>query len=196
MRKIPTLFVRDFSNDRCVIDRVTEGCEWVIEGEGIVTRKWDGTCVLWDGTEWLARRQIKPGKPEPAGFVLQEFDEETGKRVGWEPAAQSPWVKLLAEAVTNTFIIDSAAFNLAGPPVGTYELCGPSINGNPEMLAAHKLIKHGEDVLVGLDDRTYSGCIEALGQLEVEGFVFYRRLHDPDSGMVKIKTKDFRELKV
>ena len=46
MNKIPTLFVRDPENMSRVTREVTPGCEWVLAGEGVATRKWDGTNVL------------------------------------------------------------------------------------------------------------------------------------------------------
>ena len=45
-----------------VLPEITPGCEWVIAGEGVATRKYDGTCVMYDGDEWWARREVKPGK--------------------------------------------------------------------------------------------------------------------------------------
>jgi hypothetical protein len=44
MQKIISLFQRNYDTDRLVRDEVTPGAEWVINGEGIATRKWDGTC--------------------------------------------------------------------------------------------------------------------------------------------------------
>ena len=46
MKKIPTLFVREFENHRVVkvTDQVTQGLEWVLEGEGVATVKIDGSC--------------------------------------------------------------------------------------------------------------------------------------------------------
>ena len=86
MRKIPTLFVRDWDGDpRYVTREVTPGCEWVMAGEGRATRKFDGTCVMFDGERWWARREVKAGKQAPAGFTEIEHDLETGKTVGWEP---------------------------------------------------------------------------------------------------------------
>ena len=58
MKKIPTVFARDpETNLRYVKDEVTPGCEWVFAGEGVATRKYDGTCVMFDGDGWWARRQ-------------------------------------------------------------------------------------------------------------------------------------------
>ena len=48
MKKMKTLFNRHFVNHKIVgIDIVpAEGCEWVLKGEGVATRKLDGTCCL------------------------------------------------------------------------------------------------------------------------------------------------------
>src|SRR6266705_2827499 len=100
MQKIATLFARGFEKDpRYVTRDVTPGCEWVLKGEGVPTRKYDGTCVMFDGTDWWARREVKPGKAAPAGFVEVEHDEETGKTVGWEPAGQTSFAKHLTTAI-------------------------------------------------------------------------------------------------
>ena len=55
MKKIQTLFVRDWDGDRrYVLPEVAPGCEWVLKGEGVPTRKYDGTCVMFAGlAEWL-----------------------------------------------------------------------------------------------------------------------------------------------
>lgn len=47
MRKVISLFKRDYEGTRLVFDEVVEGAEWVVAGEGIATRKWDGTCRRW-----------------------------------------------------------------------------------------------------------------------------------------------------
>lgn len=184
MRKIPTLFVRDF--DRChgryVTREVTPGCEWVLAGEGVATRKWDGTCVLVaeDGSLW-ARREVKPGKPMPGIFRPIETDEQTGKTVGWEPADQSGFAKFIAEA---------AAGKVIEP--GTYELVGPKINGNPDGFAEHVLAPHGNYHLEDVYDRSFDGLLDWTGAHPgVEGIVFWRERGNPDAGMVKIKRRDF-----
>jgi hypothetical protein len=43
MRKIITLFQRNYESDRLVRDEVVPGAEWVLAGEGVATRKFDGT---------------------------------------------------------------------------------------------------------------------------------------------------------
>lgn len=182
MRKIPTLFVRDFEQHygRFVTREVTPGCEWVLAGEGVATRKWDGTCVLVaeDGSLW-ARREIKAGKDAPPGWRAVQFDPETGKTVGWEPAERSSFAKYIAEAAAD------------GPP-GTYELIGPKVNGNPDGMAVHVLVPHGQKFL-HVPDRTFDGLAEWTAEHPgVEGIVFWREPGNPDAGMVKIKRRDFR----
>jgi Family of unknown function (DUF5565) len=184
MRKIPTLFARDFeSNPRYVTRDVTPGCEWVLKGEGTPTRKYDGTCVMFDGTGWWARREVKEGKLPPAGFVEIGHDDETGKTVGWEPVGQASFARYHAEALRNE-AANGTADDL-GP--GTYELCGPKVNGNPEAFRSAVLVPHAEaDVLdsVPLD---YDGLAIWLHAQPWEGIVWHRE----DGRMAKIKKRDF-----
>jgi hypothetical protein len=193
MKKIPRLFQyaehRHGSEDT-VIDVVTPGCEWVIAGEGVATRKFDGTCCLIrdgklykrydakaftiapDGkrTEW--KRQ-PPANFEPA----QDPDPNTGHWPGWLPVGDEPESKWHREAFSNTF------FEWTD---GTYELCGPKVQGNPELLAEHMLIKHGDQEMPDCP-RDYEGIKAYLEHLPYEGVVF----HHPDGRMCKIRRRDF-----
>lgn len=180
MKKIPTLYVRDPDDRRWLLTDVTPGCEWVLEGEGRATRKYDGTCVALDeGGRWWARREVKPGKNAPDGWRELDHDETTGKRVGWEPVEQSAFAKFHAEAVDIT--LEEGHFE-----VGTYELCGPKINGNPEDFKEHTLVPHGsvelDDVPLDYDDLRFW-----LHGHRYEGVVW----HHPDGCMAKIKQRDF-----
>lgn len=181
MRKIPTIFKRT-DDMRSVIDEVTPGCEWVLAGEGIPTRKWDGTCVLIapDRSVW-ARREVKPGKEKPVGFQITQVDSNTGKTVGWEPAENSGFAKYIDEAISMK----------PDAEPGTYELCGPKINGNPERLLMHELFRHGSGSNSFVDaPRTYDGLREYLlhpAAQWFEGIVW----HHPDGRMAKIKGRDF-----
>ena len=52
MRKVPTLFERDWKGDRSrVTDQINPVCAWVFNGEGVATRKFDGTAVLIENGE-------------------------------------------------------------------------------------------------------------------------------------------------
>jgi len=183
MRKIPTLFARDFDHDpRYVTRDVTPGCEWVLKGEGVPTRKYDGTCIMFDGEQWWARREVKKDKTPPPRFVEVEHDEETGKAVGWEPVEQSAFYRWFADA----------RGEWAYPQPGTYELIGPKINGNPEGAQLHLLIRHDRaehlDELQ-LDDlpRDFDGLAAWLHAHRYEGIVW----HHPDGRMAKLKKRDF-----
>lgn len=192
MQKIPTVFERDWDGDRSrVTPQVHLGCEWVNLGEGVATRKYDGTCVMFDGERWWARREVREDKDPPEGFVLAAPpDENTGKAVGWEPIEQSPFAKFHAEALT---IMDDALGEISAVaaeapwPVGTYELIGPKIQKNPEGEEHHTLVLHASAERLDVPDRSYVGIGDALAKHDVEGFVF----HHPDGRMAKIKKRDY-----
>lgn len=202
MRKIPTLFKRDPDDMRHVLPEVTPGCEWVLAGEGVATRKYDGTCVALLSVvtaaqcagfagereyEWFARREVKPGKQPPANFVPVEHDETTGKTVGWEPISQSPFAKFHAEALGNMV----EQLTAAEMEATTYELCGPKINGNPEGYPQHELIRHNGAETYEIDpaDLTFERLAMLMRSLEshAEGIVW----HHPDGRMAKLKVRDF-----
>ena len=184
MKKIPTVLVRDPEDRAHVLSEVTPGCGWVLAGEGVATRKYDGTCVMFDGDRWWARREVKAGKTAPAEWFQADLDETTGKRVGWEPATQSPFAKFHAEALENT----SASY----PPGSTWELCGPKINANPERLEHHQLISHAlaevVDLPAPLTVETIQDALRDLGGQGWEGIVW----HHPDGRMAKLKYRDLR----
>lgn len=177
MKKIPTLFERDWNGDRSrVLDQVHEGCDWVLAGEGVATRKLDGTCCLIRDGKLYKRRELRSGDKDPPLFERADYDEETGKTVGWVPCdigAEDKW--------------HMAAF-AAEPdlPDGTYELIGPKVQGNPENWTGHQLIRHGS---IMEDDvpRTFDGLRKWLATQDIEGIVF----HHPDGRMAKIKLRDF-----
>lgn len=186
MRKIPTVLRRDPEDLRRVLPEVTPGCEWVLAGEGVATRKFDGTCVMLDEHgAWWARRVVVAGRQEPPGFVEVEFDETTGKTVGWEPIAQSPFAKWHRRAL-------EAFAGLAEPRPGTYELCGPKVNGNPDRFEQHVLIEHATATALRANAGPITVAeIERLartaGRQGFEGIVWHHR----DGRMSKIKARDF-----
>lgn len=181
MRKIPTVYQRDPANRALVLDQVTPGCEWVLAGEGVATRKVDGVCTMFDGLDWWARRELRPNQHTPHGFLLEQFDPTTGKAFGWVPIGDSPFARFHTEALT------------ADPRdwvPGTYELCGPKINRNPEHFLHHELIRHGLCLvhLPGpLDYQVLRECLGSLAERGVEGVVWWH----PDGRLAKLKARDF-----
>ena len=71
MRKIPTLFERVFDNHRKVdiLPNVTAGMEWVMQGEGVATEKYDGSCCAIIDGEYYKRYDAKQGKTPPFGAI-------------------------------------------------------------------------------------------------------------------------------
>jgi len=181
LKKIPTLFERDWNgNRRYVLPKVTPGCEWVLKGEGTPTRKYDGTCVMFDGERWWARREVKAGKPPPSGFMKLEHDSETGKTVGWEPLEQSAFARWHAEAAADD--------DGLGWDPGTYELVGPKVNGNPENAPSHMLVRHEDAYVLEDAPRDFDSLAAWLRIHSYEGIVW----HDgPGGAMAKIKRRDF-----
>lgn len=191
MRKIPTLFLRDpLTQFRTVTPEAHPDCRWVFDGQGTATRKYDGTCVMFDGEDWWARREVKPGNAEPPNYMRIETDQETGKTVGWEPIGQSAFAKYHARAIGAQLGLDIVRWR-----VGTYELVGPKVNGNPERISEHRLLRHADAEVLNLPPRLdYQTCRRAvldLGQHGYEGIVW----HHPDGRMAKLKGRDFPEWK-
>jgi hypothetical protein len=175
MRKIPTLFLRDPDDMRRVTSEVHPDCQWVLDGEGRATRKYDGTCVMLDDAGmWWARREVKRGKTPPADFVEADYDEATGKRQGWIPIVASDWRGPWTEAMA-----------LHPNEPGTYELCGPKINGNPEGFTFHRLIRHGVTVVPQILPPVEL-VREYCKDTGAEGIVW----HHPDGRMAKLKARD------
>lgn len=181
MKKIPTIFKRSETNRNLVVDEWTQECLWVFKGEGVATRKWDGSCCLIQGGKLWKRYDAKHGKPAPAGFVpAQEPDPMTGHWPGWVPVGDGPADQWHREAFA------AAEFSYGPIPDGTYELCGQKINGNPEGLKFHALIPHGK-ALCSVLEISFDGIRRYLSSGRIEGVVW----HHPDGRMAKIKAKDF-----
>jgi len=182
MQKIPTLLLRDESDRKYVTRVVNPEAAWVFSGIGTPTYKWDGTCVMFDGAEWWARRELKPNQPPPENFVPIVTDTITGKTQGWVPARESGFIKFLDEATSGKVY-----------PPGTYELTGPKINGNPHEAPSHRIDKHGDDVVRGLigvvDLDKIVSFVSSLPENLAEGIVW----HSPDGRMAKLKRRDIKE---
>lgn len=195
MKKIISLFERNYETDRLVRNEVVPGAEWVMEGEGAATRKWDGTSCLFQGGQWFKRYDAKHGKKPPENFIPAQDapDEVTGHWPGWVPVGENDyWHKEAINYDIEFTLCDDGVFRrLVGFKDGTYELIGPKVQGNPEKAPHHMLVRHGNRAAVGLhtkESRTFEFIKNYLAENDMEGIVF----HHPDGlRMVKIKKKDF-----
>jgi len=186
MKKIPSLFKRNYDGDRFVRDEVVEGSGWVFDGEGVATEKIDGTCCMVKDGKLYKRHDRKRDK-ETGGYkeasdgwiaCEERPDENTGHWPGWLLVGDGPEDKWHREAM-----------QMAGTSIkdGTYELIGPKVQGNPYKKSRHLLINHGETKIHLLDNLNFEGIKHYLAVHNIEGIVW----HHPDGRMVKIKAKDF-----
>ena len=177
MKKIISLFKRDYEGTRLVFDELVPGAEWVTNGEGVATIKIDGTsCLVRDGKIYR-RYDAKNGKTPPVGFEpAQDPDPVTGHWPGWLLVGDKPEDKYHREAF-NGFLGEN----------GTYELVGPKVQGNPYNLNNHILVKHGEWLFDDQPPRSFDALKLWFENNHVEGIVWHRGNGD----MVKIKRRDF-----
>ena len=175
MKKIISLFKRNYNTDRLIRNEVVPGAEWVIRGEGIATRKFDGTCCMIESGLLYKRYDVKKGRKKPEGFIpAQAQDPVTGHWPGWVMIGGGPEDRWHREAFQGNFAD------------GTYELCGPKIQSNPEGFLKHVLILHGSEIVPDCP-RDFDNLKKFFSKIDIEGVVWYH----PDGRMVKLKVRDF-----
>lgn len=209
MEKITSLFKRNYDGDRLVYDEVVPGAEWVLNGEGDATVKFDGTacmykdrvlykrydCKLTKSAQRTKRRHrgwlpnIGSFKPAPDGWIPAENEPNlhTGHWPGWLlvdfDKPENKWHK---EADDLMFEQGVEVYDYNG----TYELVGPKVQGNPYNLNGHELWPHDMvKIKYGVAEprRDFESIRDWLFDHNVEGLVWHRANGD----MVKIKGKDF-----
>ena len=185
MKKIPTLFEREYENHKVVgIKPVLSSpdLQWVLDGEGVATLKIDGSCCAIIDNLFYKRYDAKKGKKPPEGAIpCCDPDPVTGHWPHWvkvknnDPASR--WHIVALENALN-----AVEGHLAN---GTYEAVGPHFQGNPHHLEQDTLIRH---VITVLDaPRTFEGLRDYLEQHEIEGIVFWK----DGEPQCKIKRSDF-----
>ena len=175
---------------------MTPGFEWVLNGEGAATVKYDGSCcAIMDG-KFYVRYDAKAGRKPPEGAIpCCDPDPVTGHWPHWlevdilNPQKDYKW---FAIAYRNTFGLGNLA-----QPTATYEALGPHFNSNPYHLEYDHLIMHGQTILdeqtfpdmLGNGDgkRTFEGIKRYLEETEIEGLVFWK----DGEPQCKIKRRDF-----
>lgn len=179
MKKIPTLFEREYANHEVVgiREKVTEGMEWVLDGKGVATVKIDGSCCSIINGEFYKRYDAKRGKKPPEGAIpCCEADQVTGHHPHWVKVDwNNPSDKWFVNAFENTPEVKD----------GTYEAIGVHFQGNPYGLSDDILEPHGVKIVEV--ERTFYGIREYLYKNNIEGLVFWL----DGVPMCKIKRSDF-----
>jgi hypothetical protein len=181
MKKISTLYKKEPTDLSRVTNEIDPENAWVVNEPlfAIATRKYDGAaCAIIDG-QLYKRYDVKKGKSVPEFAIpCQDPDAITGHWPHWLLCSHDrPEDKWFFEGFNN----------LADKVDGTYELCGPKCQGNPEKFEQHTLVKHGADILQ-LFDLRFDGIKEYLLENDIEGIVFH---HHIDGRMCKIRKSDF-----
>jgi hypothetical protein len=200
MKKMPSLFIREFEghNITNITNQVTKGCEWVLEGRGIATEKYDGTCCLIKNGKIYKRYDAKQGKIPPEGAIpcQDKPDPITTHWPHWvECKENEPADKYHLEAFNRLLRSE----NLEGNPEllteATYELIGPHFQTNPYNISEDILIRHGMDELLDFPKkRTFESIKEYLENHNIEGIVFWEIpswKNPKETRMCKIKRTDF-----
>lgn len=221
MQKVISLFKRDYKGTRQVFNEIVPGAEWVIDGEGEATVKYDGTCCRVESGKLFRRYDrkliksanrrkkrnpefmptIEHYKPAPDGWIAAEIEpnKHTGHWPGWLPVGDGPQDKWHREAFyfTCDYLDDESTERTTTLADGTYELLGPKIQGgNPYELKAHHLWKHGKTTF-----KDFNGGVQIESSpRDFDGLKKWFAEHDliegivwhhPDGRMVKIKRRDF-----
>ncbi len=198
MKKMKTLFVIDH-NTNLVTQEVRKECEWVLNGEGIATIKFDGTAAIfmnnklykrWDrkltkkftrmkkrlGDNFVAQEHMFKKVPEGA-IACQEPDPVTHHQPHWllvDDKPENVWFNESLKGSDN--LIEGAS----------YELVGEKVQNNIYNIVGHELWQHGSKEVNNLE-LTFEGLKNWLLKNNVEGLVF----HHPDGRMCKLRRKDF-----
>lgn len=185
MKKIPTLFEREFKNHKVVGIKpiFTEGMEEIIKDGCVPTIKFDGSCCAIIDGKFYKRYDCKKGKNPPKNAIpCCEPDPVTGHWPHWMLVDEfNPADKWFAEALIN-YLQD----NNNKIEDGTYEAMGPHFQGNPSHYEKDILLRHGS-VIADLTDYSFENIKEWLNNHNEEGIVFWK----DGEPKCKIKRKDF-----
>lgn len=191
MKKIPTLFKREFKDHKVVnvLPEVTDGLEWVLSNPYVCgTVKFDGSCCAVINGEFYKRYDAKNGKQVPEGAI--KCQEAPDPITGHMPC----WVKCDRDNPSDVWLWKAydlfIAFNVLRE--GTYEAVGKHFNGNPYNLSFDRLARHGalsiaEHLLSPDVVLSYLNIKDWLREHEVEGIVFWKQ----GEPICKIKRSDF-----
>ena len=189
MKKIPTLFHREFDNHRVVAisAEVAPELAWVLDGEGVATEKIDGACCAMINGTFYKRYDAKKDKhckmklPPEGAIPCDDPDPVTGHWPHWVKVEESsPADRWFVESYKNALERDGVL------PDATYEAIGPHFQSNPYQLEQDTLVRHGT-VEIDLPDRSFDSIRHYLLSHQIEGIVFWK----DGRPQCKIKRKDF-----
>ena len=192
MKKIPTLFKREFKDHKVVkiLPEFTDDkCkDAVINGEATI--KFDGSCCAVIDGKFYKRYDAKKGKPIPENAIKcqEEADPVTGHLPCWVPVDEKdPADKWFVEAYINKTQSGEVILNNR-----TYEAIGPHFQGNPYELSKDTLARHGymtDDFEIPSRDpeEILKYIHRYLVLYDIEGLVFWRK----GEPVCKIKRTDF-----
>lgn len=198
MKKIPTVFERQYENHKVVgiSDTFTSDLAKKAFLEGEATLKWDGSCCAIINGELYKRYDAKKGKKAPEGAIpCCEADPITGHHPHWVKVDENnPADKWFVEAfdanVSAGRKVASETYGIGNVCLrfwdGTYEAVGEHFQGNSHSLNGDGLIRHGE-VILECVPRTFEGIKEYLSENYIEGIVFWL----DGEPVAKIKRSDF-----
>lgn len=187
MKKIPTLFEREFRDHKVISIKpiITPGLEWVLNGEGVATVKFDGSCCAMINGIFYKRYDAKKGKQPPAGAIpcQQEPDPITGHWPHWVKVDRdNPADKWFLSAFDYSRIL----LRLDVTVNATYEAIGYHFQGNPYNIHEDLLVRHGAAIIDNCP-RSYDGIYDYLLMHNIEGIVFWK----DGAPQCKIKRSDF-----
>ena len=181
MKKIPTLFHREFDNHKIIgiTPEITEGCEEAFL-HGTPTIKFDGSCCAVINGVFYKRYDAKKGKPIPKSAI--KCQGEPDPITGHFPC----WVKVNENNPSDKWFVKAYKKTLKSfAPDCTYEAIDPHFQGNPYNLEFDFLIKHGSEITDF--PRTFEGVRHWLETHNEEGLVFWL----DNKPVCKIKRSDF-----
>lgn len=192
MKKIPTLFKREFESHRVArtFPEVTEGLEWILTDQDVYpTVKIDGACCSIINGELYKRYDAKNGKPIPEGAI--KCQDAPDPVTGHWPC----WVKCDRDNPADKWFF--AAYDYTRTKriflsEGTYEAIGKHFNGNPYDFDSDMIERHGLRVIYSIHlsedvNKTYELIKSWLEFNNVEGIVFWKNVQP----ICKIKRSDF-----
>lgn len=181
MKKIPTLYKREFSGHKItgIRDEITPGCDAALTDESIATLKLDGACCAIINGEFYKRFDAKPGRAVPEGAIpCDEPDPVTGH---WPH-----WVKVAADNPADKWFVEARNNSWDDLPDATYEAIGPHFQKNPYGLDKDVLVRHGT-ISIDIPNPSFEGIRRGLELAAMEGIVFWHE----GAPLCKIKRKDF-----